>query len=145
MRQIQTEIGAHKKAGVLDLSWGNALVTPTEVHLLLPPRLLGMSVLLGGGGGRLQKQSKREPRRARLYLSVRVLMVLVVAGVVILLDEAKVFLPLPLQDALSPLRIRREVTLRGGNTRCDWKNTRTRGSSSCSIQISLHFPCSMFY
>lgn len=90
-----------------------------------------MSVLLGGG--ELQKQSKREPQRARLYLSVRVLMVLVVAGVVILLDEAKVFLPLPPQDALSPLRISWEVTLRGGNTRCDWKNTRTRVSSSWPI------------
>lgn len=145
MRQIQTEIGAHKKAGVLDLSWGNALVTPTEVHLLFRPPPPGNECVVRGGKKRLRKQSKRAPRRARLYLSVRVLMVLVVAGVVILLDEAKVFLPLPLQDALSPLRISREVTLRGGNTRCDWKNTRTRDSSSCSIQISLHFPCSMFY
>lgn len=90
-----------------------------------------MSVLLGEK--RLRKQSKREPQPARLYLSVRVLMVLIVAGVVILLDEAKVFLPLPLQDALSPLGISWEVTLRGGNTPCDWKNTRTRDSSPCSI------------
>lgn len=47
------------------------------------------------------------------YLSVGVLVVLVVAGVVILLDEAEVFLPLPLERALSPLRVRREVALRG--------------------------------
>lgn len=54
---------------------------------------------------------------AYIYLSVGVLMVLVVAGVVILLDEAKIFLPLPLQDTLSSLCISWEVTLQGGNTR----------------------------
>lgn len=123
--QIQTEICTHKKAGVLDLCWGNALVTPTEVHLLFRPSPPGNECVVGGEKKAAKKQSKREPQRARLYLSVRVLMVLIVAGVVILLDEAKVFLPLPLQDALSPLRISWEVTLRGGNTRCDWKNTRT--------------------
>lgn len=54
---------------------------------------------------------------AHMYLSVRVLMVLVIAGVVILLDEAKIFLPLPLQDALSPLCVSWEVTLPGGDIR----------------------------
>lgn len=49
-----------------------------------------------------------------VYLSVRVLVVLVVAGVVILLDEAKVLLPLPLQDALSPLSVSWEIALWGG-------------------------------
>ena len=39
---------------------------------------------------------------------------LVVPGVVILLDEAEVLLPFPLERALSPLRVRREVALRRG-------------------------------
>lgn len=52
---------------------------------------------------------------AHMYLSVRVLMVLVVAGVVILLDEAKIFLPLPLQDTLPSLCVSWEVTLPGGD------------------------------
>lgn len=47
-----------------------------------------------------------------IYLSVCVLMVFVVARVVVLLDEAEVFLSLPLQDAVSPLCIGREVTLK---------------------------------
>lgn len=41
-------------------------------------------------------------------------MVLVVPGVVVLLDEAKVLLPLPLEDAVSPLGVSWEVTLGGG-------------------------------
>lgn len=42
---------------------------------------------------------------ACIYLSVCVLMVFVIAGVIVLLDEAKIFLSLPLQDAVSPFRI----------------------------------------
>lgn len=49
---------------------------------------------------------------ARGYLSVGVLVMLVVAGVVVLLDETKVFLPLSLQRAGSALGIGRQVTLR---------------------------------
>lgn len=45
------------------------------------------------------------------YLSVGVLMVLVIAGVVVLLDEAKVLLTLPLQCALPPLGVGGEVAL----------------------------------
>lgn len=125
--QIQTEIRTHKKAGVLDLCWGNTLVTPTEVHLLFRPPSPGNECCWGKKG--CKNKTNVSPSE-RVYLSVRVLMVLVVAGVVILLDEAKVFLPLPLQDALSPLCISWEVTLRGDNTRCDLKNTQTRVSSS---------------
>lgn len=54
------------------------------------------------------------PEFMLIYLSVRVLMVFVVAGVVVLLDEAEVFLSLPLQDTVSPLCIGGEVTLKKG-------------------------------
>lgn len=46
------------------------------------------------------------------YLSVSVLVVLIIAGVIVLLDEAKVLLPLPLQHAVSPLRVGGEITLK---------------------------------
>ena len=49
-----------------------------------------------------------------VYLSVRVLVVFVVAGVVVLLYEAKILLSLPLQGAAPPLCVSREVALRGG-------------------------------
>lgn len=48
------------------------------------------------------------------YLSVGVLMVFVIAGVVVLLNEAKVLLPFPLQRALPPLGVGWEVALWGG-------------------------------
>ena len=48
------------------------------------------------------------------YLSVGVLVVLVVARVVVLLDEAEVLLPLPLQRALPALCVGGEVALWGG-------------------------------
>lgn len=54
------------------------------------------------------------PDCIRMYLSVCVLMVFVIAGVIVLLDKAKVFLSLSLQDAVSPLCISWEVTLREG-------------------------------
>ena len=47
-----------------------------------------------------------------IYLSVCVLVVFVIAGVVVLLDEAEIFLPLPLQDAVSPLCVGWQVTLK---------------------------------
>lgn len=46
------------------------------------------------------------------YLSVGVLVVLIIAGVIVLLDETKVLLPLPLQHTVSPLCIGREITLK---------------------------------
>lgn len=46
------------------------------------------------------------------YLSVCVLVMLVIAGVVVLLDEPEVLLPLSLQRAGSALGIGRQVTLR---------------------------------
>lgn len=55
----------------------------------------------------------REGRSGGLcYLSIGVLVMLVVAGVVVLLDETKVLLPLSLQRAGSALGIGRQVTLR---------------------------------
>lgn len=83
--------------------------------------------------------SEQQRAAAHVYLSVRVLMVLVVAGVVILLDEAKIFLPLPLQDALSPLCISWEVTLRGGDT---WRYLGKQLNPRCNF--SAHFS-STFY
>lgn len=41
-------------------------------------------------------------------------MVFVIAGVVVLLDEAEVLLSLPLKDAVSSFCVSWEVTLRGG-------------------------------
>lgn len=43
-------------------------------------------------------------------------MVFVVAGVVILLDEAEVLLPLPLQSTFPPLCVGREVALQGAQS-----------------------------
>lgn len=73
--QIQIEIGAHKKAGVLDLCWGNALVTPTEVHLLFRPSPPGNECVVGdvggGGGGCKNKANVRPSERicTCLYVS----------------------------------------------------------------------------
>lgn len=39
-------------------------------------------------------------------------MVLIITGVVVLLNEAKVLLSLPLQYAVSPLRVGGEITLK---------------------------------
>lgn len=61
-------------------------------------------------------QGLQEPRgRAGgtgTYLSVGVLMVLLITRVVVLLDEAEVLLPLPLQRQLPPLSVCWEVALR---------------------------------
>lgn len=65
--QIQIEIGRHKKAGVLDLCWGNALVTPTEVHLLFRPSPPGNECVVGG-----KKAAKTKPMRAPASASVPV-------------------------------------------------------------------------
>lgn len=46
------------------------------------------------------------------YLSVGVLVMLLIARVVILLDEAKVLLPLPLQGQLPSLGVCREIALK---------------------------------
>lgn len=46
------------------------------------------------------------------YLSVGVLVMLVIAGVVVLLDETEVLLPFSLKRAGSALGIGRQVTLR---------------------------------
>lgn len=45
------------------------------------------------------------------YLSVCVLMVFIITRVVVLLNKAKIFLPLPLQRAFSPLCIGWQVPL----------------------------------
>lgn len=50
------------------------------------------------------------------YLSVGVLVVLLVPGVVVLLDEAKVLLPFPLQGQLPALRV-------GGEIALNWENS----------------------
>lgn len=47
-----------------------------------------------------------------LYLSIRVSMVIVCSGVVILLDKAKIFLPLPLENQIPAFLIGRKVSLR---------------------------------
>lgn len=60
------------------------------------------------------------------YLSVRVLVVFVVAGVVVLLDEAEIFLSFPLQDAFPPLRVGGKVTLLGEVEREDGDTSRVR-------------------
>lgn len=57
-----------------------------------------------------------------MYLSVRVLMVFVIAGVVVLLDEAEVLLSLPLKDAVSSFCVSWEVTLRDGEKTKKKKN-----------------------
>lgn len=46
------------------------------------------------------------------HLSVGVLMVLFIPRVIILLNEAKVLLPLPLQGQLPPLGVRWEIALK---------------------------------
>lgn len=66
------------------------------------------------------------PDCIRMYLSVRVLMVFVIAGVIVLLDKAKVFLSLSLQDTVSPLCISWEVTLTEGERIGDKKKVRTQ-------------------
>lgn len=65
------------------------------------------------------KREEREIPRQKVrewaegsYLSVGVLMVLLVPGIVILLDEAEILLPLALQSQLSPLHVCGEITLR---------------------------------
>lgn len=45
------------------------------------------------------------------YLAVSILVVLLVPGVVVLLDEAEVFLPLALQSQLPSLHVGGEITL----------------------------------
>lgn len=55
-----------------------------------------------------------------LYLSVRVLVVFIGPGVVVLLNEAKVLLTLPLEHQLSTLLVRRQVALRDGRNETLW-------------------------
>lgn len=60
-------------------------------------------------------------------------MVFLVPGIVILLDEAEVFLPLTLQSQLSPLHVCGEITLRQGNS-CQGRSsalTANRPLKSC--------------
>lgn len=54
---------------------------------------------------------KAERQEEGSYLSVGVLVVLLVPGVVVLLDEAEVLLPFPLQGQLPALRVGREIAL----------------------------------
>lgn len=58
---------------------------------------------------------KAERQEEGSYLSVGVLVVLLVPGVVVLLDEAKVLLPFPLQGQLPALRVGGEIALHRGN------------------------------
>jgi len=67
-----------------------------------------------GGKGAIPRQKARQQADGS-YLSVGVLMVFLVPGIIILLDEAKVLLPLTLQSQLSPLHVCGEITLRQEN------------------------------
>lgn len=55
-------------------------------------------------------QVQRRPQTP--YLSVSILVMLLISGVIILLNEAKVLLPLPLQGQLPPLGVCREIALK---------------------------------
>lgn len=63
----------------------------------------------------VEARQKARPQAESSYLPVGVLMVLLVPGIVILLDEAEVLLPLTLQGQLSPLHVCREITLQQEN------------------------------
>lgn len=98
--------------------WSKSLLslTPSKQNVASPsPALFVIGNLLlisSKASSAALRQSVATGRGFHAYLSVRVLMVLVIAGVVVLLDEAKILLPLPLQDVLSPLSVGWQVTLR---------------------------------
>lgn len=66
-------------------------------------------------------------------------MVLVVAGVVVLLDEAEVLLPLPLQDAVPPLCVGGEITLnkKGQNRKrkMNHRNEKLLVFETCAVHL----------
>lgn len=79
------------------------------------------------------KVDARGPGCACIYLSVRVLMVFVIAGVVVLLDEAEVLLSLPLKDAVSSFCVSWEVTLRDG------EKTKKKNKTSDATRTEIIF------
>lgn len=76
------------------------------------------------------------------YLSVGVLMVFLIPGIVILLDEAKVLLPLTLQSQLSPLHVCGEITLRQENPCQGRPSSLTTNQPLKSCQSTAHLEAS---
>lgn len=73
----------------------------------------GMTLPTGTSSSKREEGAvpKAERQEEGSYLSVGVLVVLLVPGVVVLLDEAEVLLPFPLQGQLPALRVGREIAL----------------------------------
>ena len=65
-------------------------------------------------------------------------MVLLIAGIVILLDEAEVLLPLALQSQLSPLHVRGEITLQQENLCQGRRSSLTTNHPLKSYQSAVH-------
>lgn len=99
-----------------------------------------MTPPMGTSSSRRQERAvaKAERQEEGSYLSVGVLVVLLVPGVVVLLDEAKVLLPLALQGQLAALRVGREIALQWENSAQSRPSSLTSPLKSCQLCTHKH-------